>query len=51
MSRHEPVGMWVDALHIDLLKLVSFDFWLDGLNRVGELGSDISDILTIRSDI
>ena len=30
---------------------VSFDFWLDGPKRVGELGSEISDILIIRSDI
>ena len=30
---------------------VSFDFWLDEPNRVVELGSEISDILIIRSDI
>ena len=30
---------------------VSFDFWLDGPNRVEEFGSEISDILIIRSDI
>ena len=43
--------MWVDELHIDLLLQPIFDFWLDGPNRVGELGSEISDILIIRSDI
>ena len=52
MSRYEPVGMWVDdELHIDLAPEVSVNFWLDGTNRVGELGSEISDILNIRSDI
>ena len=30
---------------------VSFDFWLDGSNRVEELGSEISDVSIIRSDI
>ena len=51
MSRCEPVGMWVDELHIDLHPEVSFDFWLDGPNRVGELGSVVSDVLIVRSDI
>ena len=39
------------GLSFDRPPEVSFDFWLDGPNRVEELGSEISDILIIRSDI